>query len=331
MPAALLSCDWGTTHFRLRAVSPDGANTLGEFRSTEGVATLAEAHAPADRAAAFRFVLAEAIATLGRTNVPLDGGMPVLISGMAGSSLGWQELPYAELPFPLDGSGVRWQQRPPVEVEGRVHDVFLLSGVRSREDVCRGEETELLGLFTEEAMRGLAERCLVIQPGTHSKHLRIERRLLVDFRTFMTGELFDVLSRHSVLRHSVATGGREPEELAESDFRAGVRAAAELPLAAVLFRVRTRQVLEGIGGVRGRAFLSGALIGSELAHLTVGEAADVPLVLCASHALHAPYRIALEELSPLGRTTLVDADAVDQLVPRGQALWWRNRESAGRP
>jgi 2-keto-3-deoxy-galactonokinase len=44
-------------------------------------------------------------------------------------------------------------------------------------------------------------------PGTHAKWVQISAEEVVSFQTFMTGELFDLLS-HSVLRHSVAGAQR---------------------------------------------------------------------------------------------------------------------------
>ena len=52
-------------------------------------------------------------------------------------------------------------------------------------------------------LAALRKRSLLILPGTQSKHIQIENQSVIDFRTFMTGELFEVLGRHSILRASV--------------------------------------------------------------------------------------------------------------------------------
>ena len=148
----------------------------------------------------------------------------------------------------------------------------------------RGEETEALGVFELPLATRSEERMLLIMPGTHSKHLAIAERAIRDFRTFMTGELFDVVSAHTILRYSVAPLGEtvallNPDHL--TAFRAGVEHARRLPLAAALFRVRTRQLLDQAAPETNRAFLSGTLIGAELAHLAGQRQADETIVLAA--------------------------------------------------
>src|SRR5439155_22401473 len=80
----------------------------------------------------------------------------------------------------------------------------ILPGVCQRltgaEDVMRGEETQLLGLGT--LWPGFSG--VVCLPGTHSKWVQLTGRRVERFATAMTGELFEVLRTHSVLRHSFA-------------------------------------------------------------------------------------------------------------------------------
>src|SRR6185295_9114432 len=116
-----VSGDWGTSNFRLRLV--EGTTVKAEVRTDEGTAKLAALGG--DRAEAFRSTLAKGLEQL-RAPVAL----PVVISGMASSSIGWKELPYAKLPFSLDGRDAVWEK-----VEGRV---YLISGLRSATDVLRG-------------------------------------------------------------------------------------------------------------------------------------------------------------------------------------------------
>jgi len=121
---------------------------------------------------------------------------------MASSSVGWRELPYAKTPFPLDGSGVRSDELTWSKPEwlGPVH---LISGVATACDMMRGEETEIIGLMSEASLASQRNRSLLILPGTHSKHVWIEDQSVVEFRTFMTGELFEVLGQQSLLKASV--------------------------------------------------------------------------------------------------------------------------------
>jgi 2-dehydro-3-deoxygalactonokinase len=201
--------------------------------------------------------------------------------------------------------------------------VWLVSGLRSETDILRGEETEILGLFQLPGFAHLADDALVIKPGTHSKHVRIRAGQVVDFQTFMTGELFDLLSRQSVLRHSV----QQPEDAPGAESRSQREAirlasadALTMPLSAALFQVRTRQVLAGRDPVSNRAYLSGLLVASELAYLTRAPHREVPLILCAASAQQATYQEVAEELNLAARISALEPHEVDQLSARGQAL-----------
>ncbi|MCG3149741.1 MAG: putative 2-dehydro-3-deoxygalactonokinase DgoK1 [Verrucomicrobiae bacterium] len=292
-----LSCDWGTTHFRLRLVA--GTRVLRQVAAPRGVASFANA---SDRSTAFHRVLRSAIRRLR----PPDNKTPVVISGMAASSIGWHELPYARLPFALDGSNLVAHQVEP--------GVTLLSGVRSDTDVLRGEETELIGLSRIHHL----DRAMVILPGTHSKHISVDRGHMVSFQTFLTGELFAVLSEHSVLRHSVR-GPVSPHSLA---FTAGVEAATKLPVTAALFQVRTRQLLQRASTGDGAAFLSGLLIGAEWQAIPPRH----PVVLAARAPVASLYERAARLLGFNRRLTVIPPATVDKLATLGQAFWLQQQE-----
>ena len=285
------SCDWGTSNFRLRLV--DGA-VEGEVRSDEGVAKLAAL--PGDRAEAFRSTLAR-----GLERLKAPASCPVVVSGMASSSIGWKELPYARLPFSLDGRDAVWEK-----LDDRVH---LISGLRSETDVLRGEETEALGLVAQLG-REMPFEAVLILPGTHSKHLDVNPGGIATFRTFMTGELFDVLARQSVLRHS--TDPSAPPDRAA--FMEGVEESQRRPLPSALFQVRTRQVLQKKGAASNTSFLSGLLIGTELASL---RGSAVPVIVAAGERLRDAYAAAGEALGFGSMLRTVDSD---QLSVHGQRI-----------
>jgi 2-dehydro-3-deoxygalactonokinase len=283
MVPPFVSCDWGTTNFRLRWI--EGGAARAEVRSDDGAAKLAAAGT--DRPRAFREVLARA-----RERLAAPPDLPVVVSGMAGSSIGWKELPYAELPFSLDGSDAVRE-----EIEPGVH---LLSGLRSGTDVMRGEETEAIGAAALLG-RDLPEPAVLIKPGTHSKHLELREGRVVGFRSYMTGEIFDVLARHSVLRHSV-----DPQAPFDREaFLEGVREFQRSPLTSALFRVRTRQVLDGGTPASGAWFLSGMLVAQEWDVLR-GPGGD--LVLCAGEPLRSAYALAARELGLKRRLSAVEAE-----------------------
>ena len=312
---------------RFRAVELADFTVAAEIRSSDdGVASLAQKYAVDARPSHYRSIVAAALRQLTARLPEALKGAPIMISGMASSSIGWQDVPYARLPLALDGSQLAWCELEPVESDAGPHRVVLISGACTDTDVMRGEETELVGLFTLPAAGRLAAGSLVIKPGTHSKHLRVENGRLVGLQTFMSGELFDVLGKHSILKHSIgdpaAAGPLSAEMLA--DLRTGVRHARSIPMSAALFRVRTRQLLDNLGGARNRAFLSGVLLGSELAYLLDDRFGGLQLVLCATVPLEAHYRAALDELGLTERLTVISAHEVELLSSRAQAVLWRH-------
>ncbi len=289
-----VSCDWGTSNFRLRLV---GGPAEAEVRTDDGAAKLAALGG--DRAAAFREVLRRGLAELG---APED--LPVVISGMAGSTIGWRELPYARLPFPLDGREAVWER-----LDQRA---ILVSGLRGETDMARGEETQAIGLAASLGAE-LPSRVTLVLPGTHSKHFTVEAGTITGLRTFMTGELFDLLTRHSVLRHSV-------DPAAAIDAEALIEGARELnhaSLTGALFRVRTRQVLDQQPAAANASFLSGLLIGTELAELRSRES---PVIVAAGGAVRDAYARVGEALGFGSELRVLDAEPLSAL---GQAVLLR--------
>ena len=278
-----ISCDWGTSRLRLRLIEMAPRRILVEHVTDEGIQHLAKIHpAQIGRREFLGTVLERGIAELG---VGDQTDIPVVISGMASSTLGWQSLPYASLPAPIDGSTLRF-----VDFIQTGRKVRLVSGLQAASDVMRGEETELIGLFADSARHHLYEDCTVVLPGSHSKHVRLRSGQIVEFATFLTGELYGLLCHDSTL----AT----PDDAIFDDaaFVAGVRAARTLGLSAALFQTRARTVLGQLAAEHSRAFLSGVLIGAELATLTGAPARKI--VLAAGDPFARQYALALSELSP---------------------------------
>ena len=97
----------------------------------------------------------------------------------------------------------------------------------------RGEETQAIGWLAQDAERRKG-RHVICHPGTHAKWVLVENGRIVRFITAMTGELFAVLTRHSVLRSDEG-----PE--APGAFAKGLEAAGDgSALAARLFTARAR-------------------------------------------------------------------------------------------
>ena len=215
-------------------------------------------------------------------------GVPIVISGMASSSIGMMELPYAKLSFSIDGSGVL--QHLIESTNDFPNDIYLVSGLASPTDVMRGEETQVIGL--QNTLAG--KKAHLILPGTHSKHIEIKDNKVVDFSTFMTGELFALTAQQSVLSHSVEAVSIDNKVLFES-FCKGIGALAHAGYLQALFKVRSRTLLSNTENHQNYAFLSGIHLGAELQYLT-DLPTDEEIVICANPQIAFLYRLALKTL-----------------------------------
>jgi 2-dehydro-3-deoxygalactonokinase len=330
----LFSCDWGTSSFRLRFVNAETGQVLAERRASVGAKAFFT-NSPDDAAArgqAFSDFLRGHMQELAASQMADIGEPPVIISGMASSSIGWRELPYARTPTSLDGAEFV-QQEFPLRINERWQArTCLVSGVRTDSDIMRGEETQIVGLFAGGRYPQIADEGLVVLPGTHSKHVRLQNERLLGFHTHMTGELFDILSVHSILSASVRTpAGAVPLELddraARGAFVAGTCAATGLGLARSLFQTRVRTILQHIPENVNRWFLSGLLVGAEAADLA-RRSPKLPILLGAPESLAAAYKLAFETAGLSERTTVVSPGEVDLASVRGHcALWQRVRKA----
>ena len=327
-----LSCDWGTTSFRLRRVSGADCRVLREIRAPGGIKTLHDealrrgTQNEPDRGQVFGHFLHEQLEKCLDDKAP-PFPLPLVLSGMVSSSIGWRELPYAAAPFALDGRGLiaeelNWNQ------PAGVGPTYLISGVSTQHEMMRGEETEAIGLMSDPGLSALRQRSLLILPGTHSKHIWIENQRVIDFQTFMTGELFEVLGRQSVLRASVNLDSHPP--LSEPDraaFQEGARWGKDNGLAGGLFRVRTRAVLDRSPLGNNTWFFSGLLIGAELASVCA-NAGSPPVILAATRAVSELYGMALAAVA--GKTIQwiqLPPEQVERATIIGHSLFLRNRSS----
>ncbi|UWQ95335.1 2-dehydro-3-deoxygalactonokinase [Rhodobacteraceae bacterium M385] len=263
-----IAVDWGTTH--LRAWAMVGDTVKAEAFSEDGMATLTrDGFEPA----------------LLRLVEPwLDTApMPIVACGMVGARQGWFEAPYVAVPTkPGDLSVVSAPTEDP-----RLN-LMIVPGLKQADhaDVMRGEETQIAGfLASNKDFDGVL--CL---PGTHAKWVRISAEEVVSFQTCMTGEMFQLLSEKSVLRHSIAARGDAPEAFVEA-----VSDIISRPekLSQRLFGLRGENVLNGLDPVTARARLSGYLIGAELA-ATKPYWLGQDVALAGSPALVAAYAAALK-------------------------------------
>lgn len=314
---SFVSVDWGTSNFRLRLVSIPSLAVLDAVSSSSGgTKALFDQWEKdgGDREAIFLDFLSKRIAELKQ---PPPRGAVVLISGMASSAIGMRELPYAELPFDISGSGIAYEFIP--AGRGFAHDIILVSGIKSDSDVIRGEETQFIGCAGEGTIDAAPQ--VFIFPGTHSKHIFTENQQAVNFRTYLTGEIFNLLSRQSILRTSVEPSKDIHSKDALAAFKLGVNTAVRTSLLHSLFLVRTNGLFDKLNKQENFNFLSGLLIGSEVKDLLGVNVATINLA--GGSGLSEYYKVALETIGLSGHTRFLSPQWIDESVIRGQYKIWK--------
>ncbi|PIF23977.1 MULTISPECIES: 2-dehydro-3-deoxygalactonokinase [Pantoea] len=259
-----IAIDWGSTN--LRAWYYQAGECKEERRSEAGVTRLGE-RTPA-----------EVFASV--TDGWPTNDVPVVMAGMVGSNAGWLSVPYLSCPVALGELSSRLT---------RVEDkAWIVPGLSVERDdnynVMRGEETQLLGALA------LQPAPLYVMPGTHAKWVQVEQDRVLDFRTVMTGEL-----HHLLLKQSLVGAGLPQQEENATAFLDGLQIGSnDASILSRLFEVRASHVL----GARDRRhisdFLSGLLIGHEVALMTKNHAAgSQPITIIAGSALAQRYQQAL--------------------------------------
>ena len=247
-PPALIAVDWGSTSFRAYLMARDGA-IFDELASLDGVATIAPGGFPA------------ALSRLVNSWLSAHPHLPVVASGMVGSRHGWREVPYVKCPASLSAIAAGL-----VAVEAGALRVLLAPGLSYEDaggepDVMRGEEVEILGIADSGAR-------LIVLPGSHSKWAVVENGRVERFRTFVTGELFAAIRDHTIAGAFARAASSKPPGAA---FELGVRRGAAavrgegLGLLAALFGARSLPRMGGLAEDDAGEYLSGLLVGAEIA------------------------------------------------------------------
>jgi 2-dehydro-3-deoxygalactonokinase len=278
-----VAVDWGTTRFRAHLVAEDGS-LIDSVASDDGMSSV--------RDGAFEAVLSRMCSTW----LERFPRIPVLMAGMVGSRNGWQEVPYVTCPAGLSeiaGGMVSLA----LATGSPVHIVPGLTTDDAAADVMRGEETQILGSGVDDAV--------VILPGTHSKWAVVRAGRVETFRTFMTGEFYSLLTHHSVLR--LLAEPPTDDRAARAASRLGTAAAAAGGgLLNLAFHARTGVLAGRLKPQDVEPYLSGLLIGEELAKARGLVPSDLPLVLVANGVIADHYREAIEATG--GAVSLVDPE-----------------------
>ena len=240
--AKWIAVDWGTTHMRAWAIGEED-NVLAFRESNEGMKDLQQNQ--------FEPVLLKLIESwLDDTKVTT-----VIACGMVGSKQGWVETPYLKTPcVPIDN-----QQLAIATTKDNRIKVNFVPGVMQNNlaDIMRGEETQIAGFINKNPdFNGVV--CL---PGTHTKWVNVKEGQITSFKTFMTGELFGVISNHTLIRHSISIKGWN-----QAGFEAGIHEGFNKPgsIASDLFSLRAESIVNDLDRDEARSTLSGLLLGVEL-------------------------------------------------------------------
>ena len=322
----VISCDWGTSLLRLQLIDTASQKCLAKVSSGRGNAAIFDEwkiQTDSDRVKFYLKYLQHFIKELSASaGISLDD-VCIVISGMASSSVGIKELPYADVPFNLDGSSAYAEWLNTTDIMD--NPILLISGVQQSDDVMRGEETQLAGIasllnFDED------DNLVCILPGTHSKHIEVKKNMIKQFRTFMTGEMFEILTSHSILSHAVSAPKRHEMLNEEKDaFKQGVEKALQSELLNGLFSVRINQLKKYFSPEQNYFFLSGLVIGSELKYINENDYKN--LVLCSSDSLLQLYQMAIGCVGLLERTKIVSAETLDKAAAAGQMMILNNINS----
>lgn len=265
-----IAIDWGTTNFR--AFLMDNQHVIDRTARSCGLLSI-DNHA-------FASTLQQNLSSWLKDHGPL----PIMMAGMVGSRQGWHEVPYA--PLPCDISNLISKTFAFDTPWGS--PAWIVPGVNGtsqygQPDVMRGEEVQLLGLNTLHP----ANEIFALLPGTHSKHAQIVDGKITAFSTFMSGELFSLLSQHSILGRALPQQEEDPQT-----FLLGVETASRgTAFSHLIFSARTRRLTGEIPDAHVHSYLSGLVMGYELLALPPGLRAW----LVGSPALTTRYELAARQ------------------------------------
>lgn len=286
MPAQLIALDWGTSSLRAYKLGRDG-QVLEQRSLASGIMHLpSEPRLIAGVQCSDGFELAFDAACGDWLDAQPD--LPVIACGMVGSAQGWGEAAYRHTPVDVASLGLALHKVRSL----RGVDVHIVPGVIEQvglPNVMRGEETQVLGVLQGlPASAGL----LIGLPGSHSKWVEVVDGCITHFDTFMTGELFAVLSTHSILGRTQKIAGQFQAEAFDRGVRVALSPDGQRGVLSTLFSARTLGLTAELAAEQQPDYLSGLLIGHELAGLP-DRTRNTPIILVGAAALCARYQRAL--------------------------------------
>lgn len=268
----IIGIDWGTTSFRAYHIDQN-SKILKTVESDAGILSCKDEK--------FENVLRKQLEPFGK----IVHSLPIFASGMITSRQGWFETDYVECPAGIQEliDGIRILE---TEHFGNIHFMPGVKQLQPEPDIMRGEETQLIGL-------DLIGNHTCLLPGTHSKWVQMKNDAIKTFTTYMTGDLFSALLQKSVLQAT-------PEgKWSDNSFQTGVQhgflqSKQGNSLLSLLFQVRVTDILNQKPELDTRSFLSGLLIGCEIAAgSSMLSQESSPLMVAGSDHLSRLYLLAL--------------------------------------
>ena len=315
MQAQLIALDWGTTSLRAYKLAA-GAVVLEQRALSSGIMQLPKTPRVingGECSDGFELAFEEACGDW----LDAQPDLPVIACGMVGSAQGWREAAYCETPANVANLGNSLQTL--VSLRGtRVH---IVPGVIQRSrlpNVMRGEETQVLGVLQNLPAEAGGD-LLIGLPGSHSKWVEVIDGCITHFDTFMTGEVFAVLSEHSILGRTQQQGAAFDGLAFDRGVQVALSADGELGVLSTLFSARTLGLTGELAPTAQADYLSGLMIGHELAALAAVQrrrrhSVHLPAIILIGNAqLCARYGRALDACG-FARVTLAE-----QATERG--LW----------
>ena len=289
MTKPFIALDWGTTSFRAYHVDAQG-KVINQFADAEGI--LAVKHG------AFEAVLESHIGSW-------DKSLPVIASGMITSRQGWIERPYVDCPASAaDLAKAIYEHKTN---SGRT--IHFITGLHLKSpsighDVMRSEEVQVFGSLDSGAHH-------FVTPGTHSKWIDVADNHITNFATYITGETFSLMRNHSILGRLMTSDADD-----EQAFNQGVEKAFADPAGLLhsLFSVRSLGLFDALKPEQLSSYLSGIIIGTEVAHATLSNDRSAKYVVLASPNIGMRYIRAMKIAG-------LDVDYGDPLsIVKGEAL-----------
>ncbi|MCK0189944.1 2-dehydro-3-deoxygalactonokinase [Arenibacter sp. F20364] len=306
LPEKFISCDWGTSNFRLRLVDSTTLKILSEYKTDFGIKKCYQLYKQQKEQTQQAFFADYLLAQLDKLDVNEAENSYIVASGMLSSSIGMQELQYCEMPIAFTGEDLisNW-----ISMDNNIN-LLLISGARTNGDVMRGEEIQAIGLSDYLPK---TEKGVLLLPGTHSKHVQFDKGRFMDFTTYMTGELFEVIGKHSILSASLDQVKWSPSF--KDVFVEGVIKGVANQQMASLFSIRANSLIHKISSSENYYFLSGLLIGAELGHL---KESSETVYLAVTGIQNELYQLALKSFLPMDRIVCFESKIIEKALLVGQ-------------